>query len=53
MLSVFHGIIIGRVEESGDGMLSDAYFKDIVDGKKTSFLDILDESPLGGESLEL
>ena len=33
-VSVFHGIIIGRVEESGDGTLRDAYCKVIVDKKK-------------------
>jgi len=51
LFSVFHGIIIGRVKENGDGKLRDAYFKVIVDEKK--FLDILGKSPLGGESFEL
>ena len=33
-VSVFHGIIIGRVKENGDWTLRDAYFKVIVDEKK-------------------
>ena len=53
-VSVFHGIIIGRVEESGDGTLRDAYCKVIVDKKKKKkFPDMLGKSPLGGESLEM